>query len=107
MEYDEMRVAKTSNAGEIDRNCFPNRSSAFPAPLSVSSERGVGTGVRNKNEAQLTLKEQRKKGDHEHQEYVDDATRDPVENRCKEVAAICPVQQLAIVVEFADNERRV
>ena len=34
-----MRVAKISNAGEIDRNCFPSRSSALPAPLSVSSER--------------------------------------------------------------------
>ena len=37
MECDDMRVAKTSNAGEIDRSCFPNLSSAFPAPLSVSS----------------------------------------------------------------------
>lgn len=99
-----MRVAKTSNAGEIDRNCFPNRSSAFPAPLSVSSGREVGPEVRNKNEVRLTLEEQWKKGDHEHQEYVDDATCDPVEDRCKEVAAVRSVQQLAVVIEFADKE---
>ena len=41
MECDEIRVAKTSNAGEIYMNCFPSRSSAFPAPLSVSSEKGI------------------------------------------------------------------
>jgi hypothetical protein len=41
MGCDEVRVAKTSNAWEIDRNRFPNCSSAFPAPLSVSPERKI------------------------------------------------------------------
>jgi len=107
MECDEIRVAKTSNAGEIDRNCFPNRSSAFPAPLSVSSEKEVGQGVGYQHRLRLTLEEQRKERNHEHQEDTDDTACDPVKDRSEEVAAIRPVQQLAIGIESADNDRRI
>jgi len=107
MECAEIRVAKTSNAGEIDRNCFPNRSSAFPAPLSVSSGKGVGQRIGRQHRPRLTLKEQWKECNHEHQEDADDTACDPVKDWGEEVAAVRPIQQLAIGIELTDDDRRI
>jgi hypothetical protein len=102
-----MRVAKTSNAGEIDRNCFPNRSNAFPAPLSVSSGGGLDQETGSQHQLRLTLKEQWKEGNREYQEDADDTACDPVKDWSEEVATPRRVQQLATGIELANDERRV
>ena len=51
-----------------------------------------------------TLQEERQESNYEYQEDTDDAACDPVKDRSEEVAAVRAIQQLAIGVEFADDD---
>jgi hypothetical protein len=86
-ECDEIRVAKTWNAGENDRSCFPNCSSAFFVPPSMRSGRKLNHKIGNQH-VRLTLEERWKEVDHEHQKDGNDTSCDPTEGQSKKVAAI-------------------
>ena len=56
-------------------------------PLSTSSVEKEALGTVATAVGKLTLQEQRKKGDHEYQEYGDNTPSDPVKHRNEVIAS--------------------
>ena len=106
IECDDICVAKTSNAGDADANCFASRLMALTVPRSTSSVHNISIIAQVRESRKYTLHEQRKESDHEHQEDTDDTTVDPLEYRT-EVVAPAGTEELAGARVLADRYLRV
>ena len=101
-----MRVANASNAGEHERRRFPDHSSVFQVPLSISSGRELDQKIGGRRRLFVTLDKRRKECHREYQGDADNTACDPIKGWSEELTAIHPIaQRVATSIEFTNGGR--